>query len=166
MDGQRDGAVTAPRTTGIDRRAVLRGLGAAAAAAAAIGSGGATGAQEATPADATEGPAPTVAQPVYVLIAIRAVHDEVKLQQYREQLDALLGRYGGRRIAAPEHVHVLEGAWRPARLAIYEFASMAQLQAGYASPEYQPLLRLRQEAIDGDVVVVEGLRPSECRRAG
>ena len=52
---------------------------------------------------------------------------------------------------------MLEGNWRPTRLAIYEFESMEQLRAGYASEEYQPLIQLRQEAIDNDIVVVEGL---------
>ena len=93
----------------------------------------------------------------YVIISIRAVHDPQKLQQYREGLDALLGRYGGRRLAATDQIYVLEGDWRPARLAIYEFADLYQLRAGYASPEYQPLIALRQEAIDCDIVVVEGL---------
>ena len=94
---------------------------------------------------------------VYVIVSIRAVHDPEKLQQYREQFDSLLGRYGGRRIVATDQVHVLEGNWRPTRLAIYEFESMEQLRAGYASEEYQPLIQLRQEAIDSDIVVVEGL---------
>ena len=94
---------------------------------------------------------------VYAIISIRTVHDPEKLQQYREQLDSMLERYGGRRIVATDQVHVLEGEWRPARLAIYEFESMDQLRAGYASEEYQPLIQLRREAIDSDIVVVEGL---------
>jgi uncharacterized protein (DUF1330 family) len=94
---------------------------------------------------------------VYVIISVRAVHDAEKLQQYCEQLDALLGRYGGRRIVSTDQIHVLEGDWRPARLALYEFADLEQLQAGYTSAEYQPLIGLRQEAIDSDIVVVEGL---------
>ena len=94
---------------------------------------------------------------VYAIVVVRAVHDPEKLREYRERLDGLLGRYGGRRIAATDHVHALEGGWRPARLAIYEFEGMEQLRAGYASAEYQPLKRLRLEAIDGDILVVEGL---------
>ncbi len=94
---------------------------------------------------------------VFAIVAVRAIHDPEKLQRYRAHLDALLGRFGGRRIVTTDQIQVLEGEWRPVRLAIYEFASMEHLRAGYASPEYQPLIALRQEAIDSDIVVVAGL---------
>jgi uncharacterized protein (DUF1330 family) len=93
---------------------------------------------------------------VYVIIAVNAVHDQDKLRQYAEQLQAHVGEYGGRRLVATDQVRVLEGQWRPAELVIYEFPSLEHLEAGYASAEYQRLIPLRREAIDCDVVVVAG----------
>jgi uncharacterized protein (DUF1330 family) len=94
---------------------------------------------------------------VYVIVAVRAVHDPEKLRQYAEHLDAGLARYGGRRLVGTDQIHVLEGQWRPAELVIFEFPSLEQVQAGYASAEYQRLIPLRHEAIDCDVVVVTGV---------
>jgi uncharacterized protein (DUF1330 family) len=50
----------------------------------------------------------------------------------------------------------LEGDWRPARLVIIEFPSMAVLKHWYGSPEYKKLINLRQDASRGSLVVVEG----------
>jgi uncharacterized protein (DUF1330 family) len=72
---------------------------------------------------------------VYAIIAVNAVHDPDKLRQYSEQLQAHVGEYGGRRLAATDQVRVLEGKWHPVELVIYEFPSLEQLEAGYASAE-------------------------------
>lgn len=93
----------------------------------------------------------------YVIVSVRAVRDAEKLQRYREEFDRLIEEGGGRRLVSTDRVHAVEGDWTPARLAVYEFPSLEAVRAGYASPAYQPLMALRQEAVDADIVVVEGL---------
>jgi uncharacterized protein (DUF1330 family) len=49
-----------------------------------------------------------------------------------------------------------EGGWTPKRLVVLEFSSMAQAEKFYDSAEYAPLIRLRQSASRGRLVIVEG----------
>ena len=44
----------------------------------------------------------------------------------------------------------------PKRIVVLEFASMAQAQKWYGSPEYAPLIKLRQKAAKGKLIIVEG----------
>lgn len=52
---------------------------------------------------------------------------------------------------------VLEGDWKPSRVAVLRFPDIASAQALYDDPEYQPLKALRQRVSQMDIVVVEGL---------
>ena len=47
------------------------------------------------------------------------------------------------------------GDWVPKRMVILEFADMAQLKAWYHSPEYRPLIELRQRTATSTLVAVE-----------
>jgi uncharacterized protein (DUF1330 family) len=51
---------------------------------------------------------------------------------------------------------LLEGDWQVHRLVVIEFPSMEALKAWYSSPEYAPLLAMRQPAATNHVVAVEG----------
>ena len=48
----------------------------------------------------------------------------------------------------------------PKRMVILEFPDMAQLEAWYQSPEYRPLLELRQRTANSTLVAVEGVLKS------
>jgi uncharacterized protein (DUF1330 family) len=52
---------------------------------------------------------------------------------------------------------VLEGDWKPTRLVIFEFPSLAAAQAFYVSPAFEPLKAMRQEASSANIVGVEGV---------
>jgi uncharacterized protein (DUF1330 family) len=55
--------------------------------------------------------------------------------------------------------HPIEGDFGLKRLAILEFPSVGAPPRFCASPEYAPLLKLRQEAARSDIVLVEGWTP-------
>jgi uncharacterized protein (DUF1330 family) len=76
--------------------------------------------------------------------------------EYRRQVLPLIERYGGRFIVRGGAHETLEGDWRPARLVVIEFPSMAVLKEWYRSPEYTKLIELRQEASSGSLLAVEG----------
>jgi uncharacterized protein (DUF1330 family) len=86
---------------------------------------------------------------------------------YREQIESTLAPYGGRyRVAAGQRMEVMEGEWRPSGgLVIIEFPSYAQAQAWYHSPEYAPLLALRQSHVRLDLILAEGLADGETMLA-
>ena len=83
-------------------------------------------------------------------------HDQAKAKEYREKFGPALEKYGGKTLCAGPP-QVIEGNWNPARVVILEFPTTAAFRTWYASPEYAPVLKLRQEgAKPGPCVVVEG----------
>jgi uncharacterized protein (DUF1330 family) len=91
------------------------------------------------------------------LIAELTVHDQAAFDEYRKLVPATIAAYGGRYVARGGNTEVLEGDWRPQRLVLLEFPSMARAQEWYHSAEYQKVLPLRLKASSGNVVLVEGV---------
>jgi uncharacterized protein (DUF1330 family) len=76
--------------------------------------------------------------------------------EYRRQVPATLAKYGGRFVVRGGTTETLEGDWMPKRVVVVEFPTMDALKRWYASPEYKPLIALRQQHSSGDVIAVEG----------
>ncbi|MEP7303004.1 MAG: DUF1330 domain-containing protein [Caldimonas sp.] len=85
------------------------------------------------------------------------VTDPAAYEVYRKQVPALIAAHGGRYLVRGGAVEVLEGERRPKRQVILEFPDMAHLKAFYCSPQYAPLIALRQGASFGSLVAIEGL---------
>jgi uncharacterized protein (DUF1330 family) len=85
------------------------------------------------------------------------VTDPAGYEQYRQQVSATIEAFGGRYLVRGGATEVLEGDWVPKRMVILEFADMAQLKAWYQSPEYRPLIELRQRTAMSTLVAVEGV---------
>jgi uncharacterized protein (DUF1330 family) len=88
------------------------------------------------------------------------VTDPTLLEEYKKLSPATVAQYGGRFLARGGTMEVLEGAWRPKRLVILEFPSLAQAKAWVNSPEYAPARRIRQQASRSNLVVVDGVPPA------
>ena len=71
--------------------------------------------------------------------------------------DCLVGQAGGAYLVRGGAHKVIEGDWKPTRLVIFEFPSLAAAQSFYVSPAYQSLKALRQEASSANIVGVEGV---------
>ena len=84
------------------------------------------------------------------------VTDPALYEDYRRQVLAVVTKYGGRFIVRGGKVETLEGGWAPKRFVALEFPSMEQARKWYASPEYGPLIALRQKASRGRLILVEG----------
>ena len=91
------------------------------------------------------------------LIVDNEITDPKAYDEYRRQVVPLIGLFGGRFLVRGGPISRLEGEWKPGRLVIIEFPSMDALQAWYCSPDYAPMLALRQSASTGSVVVAEGV---------
>jgi len=84
------------------------------------------------------------------------VNDPVVYDEYRKQVLATVTKYGGKFIVRGGVVEPLEGGWTPKRLVALEFPTMEQALKWYRSPEYAPLIKLRQKAARGRLLVVDG----------
>jgi uncharacterized protein (DUF1330 family) len=93
--------------------------------------------------------------PAY-LIADTHVTDQDTYDEYKRQVPPLIAKFGGRFLVRGGVHEVLEGTWQPERLVIIEFPDMVALKAWYNSPEYAPLLALRQPAATDHLVAVPG----------
>ena len=83
------------------------------------------------------------------------VTDPAVYDDYRKQVLATITKYGGRFLARGGKDEPLEGA-APKRVVVLEFPSYEQALKWYRSPEYAPLITLRQKASKGRLVLVEG----------
>jgi len=96
--------------------------------------------------------------PAY-LIAEHTITDPVKFEEYRVRVGPLIAKHGGRYITRGGSHVVLEkdnAVWQPGRVVIVEFPDIAALNAWYASPEYQPLIALRQASAKDMLITLEG----------
>ena len=94
--------------------------------------------------------------PAYLFANVE-VTDAAGYEQYRQRVSATIEAFGGRYLVRGGATEVLEGDWTPKRLVILEFADMTRLNAWYQSPEYRPLLELRQRTAKSTLVAVEGV---------
>ena len=84
------------------------------------------------------------------------VTDPTTYEEYRKQVLPVVTKYGGRFLVRGGKVETLEGGWSPRRVVALEFPSMEQARNFYRSPEYAPLIALRQKASRGKLILVEG----------
>lgn len=94
--------------------------------------------------------------PAY-LIADTHITDQKTYDEYKRQVVPVIAKFGGRFLARGGEQEVLEGTWRPARLVLIEFPDMKALKSWYKSPQYAPLLKLRQPAATDHLVAVAGI---------
>jgi uncharacterized protein (DUF1330 family) len=91
----------------------------------------------------------------YVIAEIE-VTDPAGYEDYRRQVLAVVTKYGGKFLVRGGKVDPKEGGWAPKRIVVLEFPSLEQAQKWYSSPEYAPLIALRQRASKGKLILVEG----------
>ena len=92
----------------------------------------------------------------YIFASVE-VTDPVAYEEYRRQVPAIIAAYGGRYLARGGKTEVLEGEAPANRLVILEFPDMARLKAFYESPEYRPLIAIRQRTSRSTLTAIEGL---------
>lgn len=75
---------------------------------------------------------------------------------YAQQVPAVIAQYGGRYVVRAGAAELVEGEGPLHRQVVLEFPDMTALKTWYASPEYAPLLALRQKTAHAKVIFVEG----------
>ena len=90
------------------------------------------------------------------VIADVEVLDAAGFEEYRARVSETIAAYGGRYLVRGGETETKEGDWRPNRLIVLEFPSLARARAWFASPEYAPLIALRQRTARTKLVFAEG----------
>jgi len=93
----------------------------------------------------------------YAIVRIDEVTDPKMMLEYRDKVRGLVKSFGGRYVAADDHVEVLEGSWDCARTVLVEFPSYEHARKFYFSDTYQKVLPLRLRGTRGAMVLVRGL---------
>jgi uncharacterized protein (DUF1330 family) len=81
--------------------------------------------------------------------------NRVIYEKYRSLARPAVKKYGGKYLVRKGAFEVKEGASRAGHTLI-EFESYEQALKAYNSPEYQEAKRLRVQAADTDIIVIEG----------
>jgi uncharacterized protein (DUF1330 family) len=92
----------------------------------------------------------------YWVAAYRAIHDEKAMAAYAKLAVPALDAAGARAIVRGTPAHVYEGGLRQ-RLVVLEFPSVAAAEAAHDSPGYQAALRVLGNAVDRDLLIIEGV---------
>ena len=93
----------------------------------------------------------------YALAHLRTPQINADVLDYIERIQATMDPYGGRFLVHGAPVEVREGSW-PGTVVILEFPDIDSARAWYESPAYQQILPLRTAHIDGDTIIVDGVR--------
>ena len=94
--------------------------------------------------------------PAY-LIADNTIIDPDGWAEYLQKVSPFLEKHGGVSLAGGSDLEVLEGDWKPTRLAVIRFPDKQSAKALLDDPEYQPLKELRRRTAKSNIVIVEGL---------
>ncbi|MEQ1776009.1 MAG: DUF1330 domain-containing protein [Burkholderiales bacterium] len=92
------------------------------------------------------------------LIADIEVTDRAGFAEYQQRVPATIAAYGGRYLVRGGVTEVIEGHCNPNRCVVLEFPDMARLKAWWASPEYKPLIAIRQRTAKSNLFVTEGIQ--------
>jgi uncharacterized protein (DUF1330 family) len=92
----------------------------------------------------------------YVIADIE-VTDPAGFAEYQQKVPATIAAYGGRYLVRGDATEVLEGGWSPRRCVVLEFPGMAQLKTWYNSPEYRPLIAIRERTTKSNLVITQGI---------
>ncbi|WP_225724883.1 MULTISPECIES: DUF1330 domain-containing protein [unclassified Nocardia] len=102
----------------------------------------------------------------YGFAHLRSRRPHPDIIEYLERIQATLDPFAGEFVIHGTPVEVVEGDW-PGSMVLIAFPTLDQARAWYRSPEYQAILRLRTDHIDGDLLLIDGVGPDydPARRA-
>ncbi len=92
----------------------------------------------------------------YVIVRVE-VTDPAQYRRYTEKTPATIAKFGGRFLVRGGEAVTLEGPHESRRIVILEFPSLEQAKAWYASDDYRNVKRLRVDAAQGELLVVNGV---------
>jgi len=102
--------------------------------------------------------------PCYVIAEVEVI-DSAGFEEYRQRVPATIAKHGGKYLVRGGATETIEGDWKPARLIVLEFPTLSRARAWYASPDYAPLIPLRERTARTRLIFVEGIEVSGLEAA-
>lgn len=94
--------------------------------------------------------------PAYVIARMK-VNDPDTYRRYAARTPDVIARYGGRFLVRGGRMALREGdSGQLDRTVVVRFDSFEQAQAFYDSPEYREIAKLRWQAAESELLIVEG----------
>jgi uncharacterized protein (DUF1330 family) len=90
------------------------------------------------------------------VIAQMSVTDPEAFADYPGQAGPTVAAFGGRYVVRGGTIDNIEGDWKPGRVVIIEFDSVAQAKAWYDSQMYEEAKALRIRSTISSLMIVEG----------
>ncbi len=92
----------------------------------------------------------------YVIVDLE-ITDPAGYEDYKKLVPPTLAAYDGKFIVRGGAAESLEGSWRPQRVVVLEFPSVARAKEWWASSEYREAKALRGRTANTKLIVVEGI---------
>ena len=92
----------------------------------------------------------------YVIVNID-VKDPVRYEDYKRLAAFTVEAFDGRYVVRGGPAEVIEGNWKPKRVVVLEFPSMARAREWLNCPEYAPARKLRHQTAVSEMILVEGM---------
>ena len=103
--------------------------------------------------------------PAYFIVLCRAVHDRGTLEEYWSAVPPTFQGFGAKHLAIYTPLTLLENLGHPLEGAVLiEFPDLATAKAWYESPAYQEVMKIRLDAADAEIFLIDGgVTPSKER---
>ena len=92
----------------------------------------------------------------YVIVEIEIV-DPTGYEEYKKQAAASVLKHGGKYIVRGGKTEVLEGDWKPKRIVVLQFDSMARAKEWLHCEEYREPRKVRHRTAKTNMLLVEGI---------
>jgi uncharacterized protein (DUF1330 family) len=94
----------------------------------------------------------------YIIGHVNITNQE-RYNDYTKDVPTSLEPFGGKFLVRGGKYETKEGEWQPQRVVLIEFPSFDSAQAWYNSEFYQKIIKIRWEASNANIMLVDGYNP-------
>jgi uncharacterized protein (DUF1330 family) len=92
----------------------------------------------------------------FVIVEV-SIHDHNDYEEYKKLTPAAIAAFDGRFVARGGQTTTLEGNWKPERIVVLEFPSVARANDWWNSEIYEKAKIIRQRSANTQMIIVEGV---------
>jgi uncharacterized protein (DUF1330 family) len=92
----------------------------------------------------------------FVIVEI-SIHDKELYEEYKKLTPASIAAYDGKFVVRGGRTVTMEGGWKPERIVVAEFPSVARAEEWWHSEGYEKAKKIRQASAATRMIIVEGV---------